>query len=379
MNSLRIIWDVLFRGEKVVKKGVKLAVAGAMDDYSRDHKKESVLVWTTLLDEQKTSRAGFTSGLRYLIPVDHLSSVEIKELADSLIDFENENCESSNCMISESLKFPLGRQEKSRFPILGKIALTCNFTDGIGYTELKKIRNVKNNQAKDTKNGLDPLRTGSGSSGDLFSKEFRNIMSDSLWFLIFSTMTAEGYNPPSEVLNRGSNGGMYQLSFDLRSSISELVSISKDVWWSPLNKNDINMNPQLIFNPEKTLDNALDPINYHHHDKKNNFRIKNVLETELQQSGDGEAVEDLKYILNRLTKHKRIQRQLTGETHGLVPGLEEALIGKHIIQPWLTEEFFNCLAFFLMTRKPKYWRNGESEIQLLHLLEELDIESLKNY
>ena len=52
------------------------------------------------------------------------------------------------------------------------------------------------------------------------------------------------------------------------------------------------------------------------------------------------------------------------------------LISEHIIKPWLAEEFFNCLAFFLMTRKPLYWRNGKSKIQLLHPVEGLDIDLL---
>ena len=378
MGSLRIVWDVLFRGDKVNEKGVDRAVATAMDERTSNHKIESVLRWNTVLSGQKTSRAGFTSGLRYIIPVDYLSSDEIKALTDTLMAFKNDKCESSNCMLSESLEFPLGRQAKARFPVLGKIALTCNFTHGMGYTELKQIQNAKTTQTKDTKNGLDPTKMGSGCSGALFSEEYKQIMSNPLWFLMLTTSTEEGYKPPVDVLSGGSDGGVYQLSFDLRDAISELVSVSKGVWWDPLDEEDLNLNPQLILDPTTIIDNPLDPNNYHHHDDNNQKLIDKVLEIEMEQTGDEDIAGDLSYVLKRLIKNKRISRQLTGETHGLVPGLEEALIGEHIIKPWISEEFFNCLAFFLMTRKPKYWRNGKSEIQLLHSLDGLDIELLKD-
>ncbi len=378
MGSLRIVWDVLFRGDKVNEKGVDRAVATAMDEHTSNHKIESVLRWNTVLSGQKTSRAGFTSGLRYIIPVDHLSSDEIKALTDTLMTFKNDKCESSNCMLSESLEFPLGRQAKARFPILGKIALTSYFTHGMGYTELKKIKAAMANQTKDTKNGLDPTRMGPGCSGGLFSEEFKQMMANPLWFLMLSTSTEEGYKAPVDVLSSGSDGGMYQLSFDLRDAISELVSVSKGVWWDPLDEDDLNLNPQLILDPTTIIDNPLDPNNYHHHDDNNQNLIDKVLEIEMEQTGDEVTADDLNYVLKRLKKNKRKRWQLTGEEHGLVPGLEEALIGEHIIKPWISEEFFNCLAFFLMTRKPKYWRNGKSEIQLLHSLDGLNIELLKD-
>jgi len=281
-------------------------------------------------------------------------------------------------MLSESLEFPLGRQAKARFPILGKIALTCNFTHGMGYTELKQIQNAKTTQTKETKEGLNPIGTGKGSSGRRFSEKFRSTMTDSRWFLVLPTSTEEGYKPPVDVLSGGSDGGMYQLSFDLRDAISELVSVSKGVWWEPLDEGDLNLNPHLILDPTTIIDNSLDPNNYHHHDKKNQDLIDKVLEIEMEQTGDEDIADNLSYVLKRLIKNKRKRKQLTGETYGLVPGLEEALIGEHIIKPWISEEFFNCLAFFLMTRKPKYWRNGKSEIQLLHSLDDLDIELLKD-
>jgi hypothetical protein len=96
----------------------------------------------------------------------------------------------------------------------------------------------------------------------------------------------------------------------------------------------------------------------------------------MEQTKDEMMCEDLKYTLQRVTRSKRVSRQITGNEHGLVSGIEEHLISEHIIKPWVAEEFFNCLAFFLMTRKPKYWRNGKSEIQLLHPVEDLDIDLL---
>jgi len=203
-------------------------------------------------------------------------------------------------------------------------------------------------------------------------------MSDSLWFLVLTTSTAEGYQTPSKALSGGSDGGMYQLSFDLRGAISKLVDESNPEWWEPLDPDDLNLNPQLIVNPTKELENTFDPATFHHHDSKAQDIIDKVLKIEMKQTGDEIMRKDLEYTLQRLKRKKRVPRQLTGNDHGLVPGLEKHLISEHFMKPWLAEEFFNCLAFFLMTRKPNYWRNGKSEILLLHSLEDLNLDDLKD-
>jgi len=43
MPTLRIIWDVLFRGEFVTQKGTDVEVAKAMDTQCSDYKIEAVL------------------------------------------------------------------------------------------------------------------------------------------------------------------------------------------------------------------------------------------------------------------------------------------------------------------------------------------------
>jgi len=379
MPTLRIIWDVLFCGEFVTQKGTDIEVAKAMDSHCPDHTIEAVLRWNTVLEGQKVARAGFTSGLRYLVPVDHISSQEIQTLLDSLLSFTHDYCETSTCMISESFDFPLNRSAKARFPVLGRIALMSRFTHGLGYSNLTQIKAAKANQTKDTKNGLNPIRMGKGSSGELFRGNIGKLMTDPLWFLVLTTSTAEGYQSPSKALSGGSDGGMYELSFDLRDAISMLVDDSKGKWWDPLDPDDLNLNPQLIVNPSKELENSFDPATFHHHDSKIQKIIENVLKVEIDQTGDATIRDDLEYTLQRLTRSKRITRQLTGNEHGLVPGLEEHMISEYIMKPWLAEEFFNCLAFFLMTRKPKYWRNGKSEILLLHSLEDLKLDELKDY
>jgi hypothetical protein len=378
MPTLRIIWDVLFRGEFVTQKGTDVKVAEAMDSHCSDHSIEAVLRWNTVLEGQKVARTGFTSGLRYLVPVDHISTKDIQTLLDSLQSFTHEYCETSACMISESLDFPLNRSAKARFPVLGRIALMSRFTHGLGCSTLTQIKSAKANQTKDTKNGLDPIRMGKGSSGELFSKNIGKLMSDSLWFLVLTTSTAEGYQTPSKALSGGSDGGMYQLSFDLRGAISKLVDKSNPEWWEPLDPDDLNLNPQLIVNPTKELENTFDPATFHHHDSKAQDIIDKVLKIEMKQTGDEIMRDDLEYTLQRLQRKKRVPRQLTGNDHGLVPGLEKHLISEHFMKPWLAEEFFNCLAFFLMTRKPNYWRNGKSEILLLHSLEDLNLDDLKD-
>ena len=145
-----------------------------------------------------------------------------------------------------------------------------------------------------------------------------------------------------------------------------------------MDPDDLNLNPQLIVNPTKELENPFDPATFHHHDSKAQAIIDKVLKIEMDQTGDKMMLDDLEYTLQRLMRSERVTRQLTGNEHGLVAGLEEHLISEHIMKPWLAEEFFNCLAFFLMTRKPKYWRNGKAEILLLHSLEGLDLDELKD-
>ena len=144
----------------------------------------------------------------------------------------------------------------------------------------------------------------------------------------------------------------------------------------------MTLNPQLILDPTEVLNTPFDPAKFHHHESKKKVEgmINKVLEAEKKQNpGDDMMREDLDYTLQRLTRSKRPARQITGNEHGLVPGLEEHLISEHILKPWIVEEFFNCLAFFLMTRKPKYWRNGKSEILLLHPLEDLKLDELKDH
>ena len=76
------------------------------------------------------------------------------------------------------------------------------------------------------------------------------------------------------------------------------------------------------------------------------------------------------------TEKDKFIKQLTKED-GLVQGLEKGVIEREVVRPWFSTEFINCLGFFLMTRKPKYWRNGEASIELLHPYSEEIIESLK--
>ena len=382
MPTLRVIWDVLFKGDKVTEKGTDGVVARAMDEHCSDQKVEAILRWNTVLEGQKVSRAGTTSGLRYHIPINHLTNEEVFGLCNSLRSFSHEACVSSDCRISESLEFPLSRSAKLRFPVLGTIALSCRFTHGMGYTDLKKIQNAKTTQTKETKEGLNPIGTGKGSSGGRFTKEFRSTMDNPAWFLVLPTSTTEGYKPPSEVLSRGSDGGMYQLSFDLRNTIEGLASASRGAWWKPLDSENLSLNPKLTVDPSEILESNLDParlcsINYPGGSSESKA-ITRVLDVEMEQTGEESFCEDLQYVLGRLTRRKRVARQITGDSHGLVSELEEALISKHVIRPWIAEEFFNCLALFLMTRKPKYWRNGKSEITLLHPTEGLDLDELKD-
>jgi len=378
MAQLQVIWDVLFNGQAVTKKGSDKEVAAAMDSHLGAVQVASVLRWNTVLEGQKVAAAGFTSGLRYMIPIDNLDSQEAKALVDSLGAFTNPLVDLSKYSIAEALDFPLTRPLKARFPVLGKLALQTKFTNGLGYTDHTKIKSSMKNQTKDTKNGLDPIRDGKGSSSSLFSDAFRALLSDSNWFLVLSTSTEDGVQSPESVLSRGSDGGMYELNYDLRAFAATLTEQSKNHWWTPLDPDDINLNPQLSFDPSELLDSEFDPSHFHHHGAKTEKLIENVIDLEKKQSGDDDFIEELEYTLERLSREKRLSRQITGNEHGLVSGLESGIITNQVILPWVSEEFVNCLAFFIMTRKPQYWRNGHSKIHLIHPSDGVDIDLLMN-
>lgn len=378
MARLQVIWDVLFNGQAVTKKGSDKEVASAMDSHLGTTQVASVLRWNTVLEGQKVAAAGFTSGLRYMIPIDYLDSVESQTLIDSLGAFTHSLVDLSKCSIAEALDFPLSRSVKARFPVLGKLALQTKFTNGLGYTDHTKIKSSMKNQTKDTKNGLDPTRDGKGSSNSLFSDVFRSLLSDSNWFLVLSTSTEDGVQSPEAVLSRGSDGGMYELNYDLRTFASTLTEQSENHWWTPLDTEDISLNPQLSFDPSEPLDSEFDPSNFHHHGPKIEKLIENVIDWEKKQSGDDDFIEELEYTLERLSREKRLIRQITGNDHGLVSGLESGIITNKVILPWISEEFVNCLAFFIMTRKPQYWRNGQSQIHLIYPSDGVDIDLLMN-
>ena len=378
MTQLQVIWDVLFNGKAVTIKGSDKEVAAAMDSHLGNVQVASVLRWNTVLEGQKVAAAGFTSGLRYMIPINDLDSQEAQKLVDSLGAFAHSLVDLSKYSIAEALDFPLSRSVKSRFPVLGKLALQTKFTNGLGYTDHTKIKSSMKNQTKDTKNGLDPIRDGKGSSSSLFSDAFRSLLSDSNWFLVLSTSTEDGVQSPEAVLSRGSDGGMYELNYDLREFAATLTEESRNHWWTPLDPADITLNPALSFDPSEPIDSEFDPSSFHHHGSKIQKLIENVIEWEEKQSGDEDFIEELEYTMGRLSREKRLSRQITGNDHGLVSGLESGIITNKVILPWLSEEFVNCLAFFIMTRKPQYWRNGQSQIHLIHPSDGTDIDLLMN-
>ena len=125
----------------------------------------------------------------------------------------------------------------------------------------------------------------------------------------------------------------------------------------------------------KVLENNFDPSKFYHLNEKKNL-VEKVYEIEKQQTNNIDIINDLEYTFRRLTKGRRNIKQLTKD-EGLIQGLEKGIIEREVIRPWFSTEFINCLGFFLMTRKPKYWRNGESTIELLHPYSEEIVESLK--
>lgn len=388
LNPLSIIWDVLFTSEGVVDKRTTDVMLVAMNEQITNPIRE-VQNWNTLHKGQKVARAGFTSGLRFIIDISHSSVSEISKLNDVLSSFDHPLCAISIVSISETLSLPMDPQTKSRFPEIGRMMISVEFTNGLGYTDASSIRSALSNQTKDTKNGLDPISTGKGSSGKLFSEEFRSMMSDSSWFRRFTTrefpVDEDGNRRYIDVRTDGAEagllkgaamGGSYDFAFDLRRAISELTDTSEGIWWEKLDLDELTLTPSLIVDPTDAIESNFDPANFYHLSTNTAKLIENASQIELEQTGNSDNVEDIEYDSSRLIRGRRIRRQV-GVDQGLAHGNESFVISNHVIRPWLADEFVNCLAFFVMTRKPKYWRNGKSTIQLIQPFSIDLIEALK--
>ncbi|MDA7603353.1 hypothetical protein N8771_02585 [Euryarchaeota archaeon] len=372
MNQHSIVWDILFVPSAITNSKSSSEILGSIEENLTGLKPTKVMNWNSVLKGQKVSRSGFTSGLRIIYDISDKSKDEILTLTKQLNNFSNPIIANNNLSIAEVLPLPLDIKTKKSFPEIGKLLLSVKFTHGLGYDDVKSINSAVSNQTKDTKDGLDPTREGKGSSGKLFSTSTRSLLSDSYWFRIFP-VRGGGINEIN--VNGRADGGAYQLSFDLRKGVSELVQHSENIWWDPLDPEELTLNPKMVVDMNKNLESKFDPSKFYHLNAKENL-IENVFDIEKMQTGDDEIIDDLEYTFRRIRKGRRSIKQLTKED-GLVQGLEKGVIEREVVRPWFSTEFINCLGFFLMTRKPKYWRNGEASIELLHPYSEEIIESLK--
>jgi len=371
LNPISLVWDVQFTGEGVTQKATNVMLV-AMNEHIQ-HPIVEVMNHNRLHEGQKVSRAGYTSGLRFIIDVTFLDVKAIVQLNNQALSFNHEFCSLSSVSISETLPIPLDIPTKSRFPELGRIMLCVRFTDGLGYTDAKKIRNAIGTQTKETKDGLDPIGTGKGSSGARFSEEFRSMLSDSKWLRRFPSLTGVSKG----LLSGAAAGGCYDLSYDLREAVRQLTESSEEIWWSKLDPDELTLTPSLLVDPSEKIGSKFDPANYHHleGDKSDNL-VENMKNVEMEQTGDSDIVEDLTYTLDRMMRGRRIRKQV-GVDQGLAHGNEAFVISENVILPWIAEEFINCLGFFLMTRKPKYWRNGQCEVRVVQPFSSELIEVLK--
>ena len=193
-----------------------------------------------------------------------------------------------------------------------------------------------------------------------------------------------------------------------------MTESSEEIWWSKLDPDELTLTPSLIVDPSEKLDSKFDPSDYYHlkqdfgfgpqarfqpltcpdcqHDCRDNDDkccpecgrskilienlVNNVIENEMVQTGDSDIVEDLTYTLDRMMRGRRIRKQV-GVDQGLAHGNEAFVISENVILPWIAEEFVNCLGFFLMTRKPKYWRNRQCEVRVVQPFSSELIEVLK--
>ena len=185
-----------------------------------------------------------------------------------------------NISIAEKLPLPLDIKTKKRFPTIGNLMLNVKFTNGLGLNDANKIKAAVNNQTKDTKDSLDPIREGKGSSSGLFSDSFRSTLSNSYWFRIFPV----GGKPLNDVNIRSAIGGSYDISFDIRDAVSNLVSESIGKWWDPLDPEELTLEPRLLVDYSSPINSNFDPINFYHQNKNVSNLIDNVLKIEAEQT-----------------------------------------------------------------------------------------------
>jgi hypothetical protein len=272
--------------------------------------------------------------------------------------------------IAEILPLPLDNEVKNRFQPIGRLGLFVEFTNGLGFTELSKIKTAKGDQTVEPKNGLDPTATGKKNSGKIFSDEFRSMMGDSNWF-------TRHHTPADAITIKNTTGGMYEVSFDLTKAINKITEMSEGEWWSKLDPTELTLNPILWVDSTNTIPTPFDPHNWYHHNiTKRKTNWEKIVKWEMHQTNNSdELLDEIEYSINRMTKGRRPQKTLT-QKQGVVAGNEHAAVANHFVSPWIAMEFINCLAYFLMSAKPKFWRNGRAEVWLFHDLSSISIEEI---
>ena len=190
MNPLSLVWDVLFVDSSINEKNTSRKMIDSMGAYVGVPVRD-LMNWNTVMKGQKTSGAGFTSGLRYVIDVSEDSASSLIELANRLLSFEDELCAISSVSLAEKLPIPLDRKTRKSFPEIGRLMLSVRFTHGLGYDDAKKIKNAMGTQTKETKDGLNPIGPATG----IRTRQGGSVL--------------PGVNSPGrgELLRRGGDGG----------------------------------------------------------------------------------------------------------------------------------------------------------------------------
>ena len=381
MSEFYVVIDAIFKPELVSESKTASNVSDSISKFLSGTRVEFIQTWNMVSKGQKSTRAGKPAGLRLFISCDGMSSSSISELIAESSSFSDSNVIEVAVSFAESPSIPLDRKRKLRLPFFGKVGVYIEYTNALGVTESSKIKTALGDQAVETKNGLNPIGDGKKSSSGRFSEEFRSIFTNPYFFLgsIVPLENEEGIQPIGESIKGKSHNAMYMLNYNLQHHIETLSADSEGKWWDKLDSESLDMNPTLRVVTQDGFDSKYDPSTFHHHEPSDK-RIEKVYEMEDMQTGgstENEIVKDeLEYTFNRLRREKRPQLAITGDEHGLVPGLEHALVGKHVAGPWLIEEMYNSLAYFVMTAKPRFWRNGESKIFFFHNPEEVVIKEI---
>lgn len=367
-----------------------------------------------LMEGQRRSKSGSTIGYRFILNTLLLSEDEreavIAKLSGAPIPGTNDIRTVFNLT---PLSTPVGFIQAQETPEVGILTLNVRLSAGYGAIGAKQFKSIKENAIKDTKNVLNISnpKYNATTKYPYLNEAISSVFSNPLWYKV--KILDEKQDLP-----RGSVGGSYEISYNLKDLLDKLVEGSKGVWWQSLTGDEYS--PRLTVDCTQSLDVPQNPMTWYPHRPDNLFmqRINSAVDVqrddegliqqinwntvdndctdsvvgwESRRSNDDFLIDDIQNVCETILgkqedfefddEGNRVSTGVYSFTpapiedltidDGLTQGNEEFLVREIVLKPWIVREFIHLLQLFLLTRTPRDWLNGESEIRLRsHSLQE---------